>query len=40
MFSNELKFTVDCMKFWFDKAHKINNVELKLQDKTEFMQKK
>ena len=39
MFNIELKFTVDCIKFWFDKAHKINNVELKLEVNTEFMQK-
>ena len=36
MFSVELKFTVDCLKFWFDKTHKINNLEVKLEDKLDF----
>ena len=39
MFSVELKFTVDCLKFWFDKGHKINNLEVKLEDKLGFTQK-
>ena len=39
MFSIELKFTVDCLKFWFKRAHKINNLELRLEDKNEFIQK-
>ena len=36
MFSVELKLTVDCLKFWFDKTHKINNLEVKLEDKLDF----
>ena len=37
MFSVELKFTVDTLKNWFNKTHKFNNLELKLEDKTEFL---
>lgn len=36
MFSTELKFTVDCWKFWFTKKHKVLNLELEL--KAEFKQ--
>ena len=39
IFSVELKLTVDCLKFWFDKTHKINNLEVKLKDKLDFNQK-
>ena len=39
MFSVELKFTIDCLKFWFDKTHKINNLEVKLEDKLDFTEK-
>ena len=38
MFSVELKFTVDCLKFWFNKSHKINNLELELEEKIAYMQ--
>ena len=34
MFSIELKFTVDCFKFWFQKNHKI--IELDVDEKEEF----
>ena len=34
MFSIELKFTVDCLKFWFQKNHKI--IELDVDEKEEF----
>ena len=36
MFSIELKFTIDCLKFWFQKNHKI--LELEIDFKTEFKQ--
>ena len=39
MFSVELKFTIDCLKFWFDKTLKINNLEVKLEDKLDFTEK-
>ena len=39
MFSVELKFTVDCLIFWFDKGHNINSLEVKLEDKLGFTQK-
>ena len=39
MFSAELKFTVDFLKNWFDKMHKMKNLELKLEQKTEYMNK-
>ena len=39
MFSAELKFTVDFLKNWFDKTHKLKNLELKLEQKTEYMNK-
>ena len=38
MFSVELKFTVDCLKFWFNKSHKINNLELELEENIAYMQ--
>ena len=31
MFSIELKFTVDCLKFWFTKKHKILDLEIDLK---------
>ena len=34
MFSIDLKFTVDCLKFWFQKNHKI--IELDVDEKDEF----
>ena len=34
MFSIELKFTADCLKFWFQKNHKI--IELDVDEKEEF----
>ena len=37
MFSVELKFTVDPLKNWFNKTHKINYYELKLNEKVEFL---
>ena len=37
MFSIELKFTVDCLKFWFEKKHKI--IEIEVDFKLEFKQK-
>ena len=37
MFSIELKFTVDCLKFWFNQNHKILDVDIDL--KAEFKQK-
>ena len=37
MFSIELKFIVDCLKFWFNKKHKV--IELELDDKADFKQK-
>ena len=36
MFSIELKFTVDCLKFWFNRNHKV--LELQLEDKLIFKQ--
>ena len=39
MFSVELKFTVDTLKNWFNKTHKINHLELKLNEKVEFLEK-
>ena len=36
MFSIELKFTVDCLKFWFEKKHKI--IEIEVDFKSEFKQ--
>ena len=36
MFSIELKFTIDCLKFWFQKNHKI--LELEIDFKMEFKQ--
>ena len=36
MFSIELKFPIDCLKFWFQKNHKI--LELEIDFKTEFKQ--
>ena len=39
LFSVELKFTVNCLKFRFDKTHKINNLEVKLESKLDFTQK-
>ena len=38
MFSVELKFTMDCLKFLFYKTHKIYNLELKLEEKNDFVQ--
>ena len=38
MFSAELKFTVDCLKFWLNKSCKINNLELQLEEKITYMQ--
>ena len=38
MFSVELKFIVNCLKYWFNKTHKINNLEVKLEDKLDFNQ--
>ena len=35
MFSIELKFTVDCLKFWFSKKHKV--LDLDIDQKTEFI---
>lgn len=37
MFSIELKFTVDCFKFWFQKNHKI--IELDVDEKEVFRRK-
>ena len=37
MFSIELKFTVDCLKFWFNKKHKV--IELQLDNRADFKQK-
>ena len=39
IFSVEWKFTIDCLKNWFDKEHKSNNLELKVEDKNEFIEK-
>ena len=36
MFSIKLKFTVDCLKFWFNRNHKV--LELQLEDKLIFKQ--
>ena len=36
MFSIELKFTVDCLKFWFNRNHKV--LELQLEDTLIFKQ--
>ena len=36
MFSIELKFTVDCLKFWLNTNHKV--LELQLEDKLIFKQ--
>ena len=36
MFSIELKFTVDCLKFWFKRNHKV--LELQLEDTLIFKQ--
>ena len=36
MFSIELRFTVDCLKFWFGKKHKI--IEIEVDFKSEFKQ--
>ena len=36
MFSIELKFTVDCLKFWFNRNHKV--LELQLKDTLIFKQ--
>ena len=38
MFSIELKFTVDCLKAWFQKNHKILDVDI--DQKLEFIRKK
>ena len=38
MFSIELKFTVDCLKSWFSKKHKVLDIEI--DQKTEFIKKK
>ena len=38
MFSVELKFIVVCLEFWFYKTHKIYNLELKLEEKIDFVQ--
>ena len=37
MFSIELKFIVDCLKFWFNKKHKV--IELELDNQADFEQK-
>ena len=37
MFSIELKFTVDCLKSWFSKKHKVLDIEI--DQKTEFIKK-
>lgn len=37
MFSIELKFAVDCLKFLFKRNHKV--LRLKVEDKTIFMHK-
>ena len=37
MFSIELKFTIDCLKFWFEKKNKI--IEIEVDFKSEFKQK-
>ena len=37
MFSIELKFTVDCLRFWFNKKHKF--IELELDNQADFKQK-
>ena len=37
MFSIELKFTVDCLKAWFQKNHKI--LEVDIDQKLEFIRK-
>ena len=36
MFSIKLKFTVDCLKFWFNRNHKV--LELQLEDTLIFKQ--
>ena len=37
MFSIELKFTVDCLKFWFQKNRKV--IELSVEEKAYYKQK-